>query len=90
MNRARRKPNYLSAVANRREDFESAEKWLRKSLHISEKQGDEFGAAESFHQLGLLRTGEETSMQPTIGIGSRWKSMREMVMNMARRKRITI
>ena len=42
------------AVANQRGDFETAEKWLWKSLHIKEKHGDEIGVAASYHQLGVV------------------------------------
>ena len=49
----------MSAVANDRGDFESAEKWLWKSIHIKEKQGDERGAAHSYHQLGVVANHRE-------------------------------
>ena len=35
-------------------DFAQAEQWYRKSLAISEKQGNEHGAASTYHQLGSI------------------------------------
>jgi tetratricopeptide (TPR) repeat protein len=43
----------LGIVAQERRDFESAEQWYRKSLAISEKQGNEI-AAMTYGQLGKL------------------------------------
>ncbi len=43
----------LGIIAHERRDFAQAEKWYRKSLAISEKLGDEPGAASSYHQLGM-------------------------------------
>ncbi|MGO8674282.1 MAG: tetratricopeptide repeat protein [Limisphaerales bacterium] len=45
--------NMGSVVAERR-DSAAAEGWYRKALAIKEKQGDEHGAASSYHQLGIL------------------------------------
>ena len=44
----------LGNIAYRQRDFETAEKWYRKSLVINEKQGNEHGAAATYHQLGMI------------------------------------
>ena len=44
----------LGRVAQERRDFAAAEQWYRKSLAISEKEGDEHNAAMSYHQLGRV------------------------------------
>jgi len=41
-------------IAQKQRDFVAAEKWYRKSLAIKEKQGNEHGAATSYHQLGMI------------------------------------
>ena len=44
----------LGMIAQEQRDFQTAEKWCRKSLEISEKQGNEHGAASTYGQLGIL------------------------------------
>jgi tetratricopeptide (TPR) repeat protein len=44
----------LGMVTQERRDFEAAEQWYRKSLAISERQGNERGSAGTYHQLGLV------------------------------------
>ncbi|MGA2150016.1 MAG: CHAT domain-containing protein, partial [Bryobacteraceae bacterium] len=44
----------LGIVAQERRDFAMAEQWYRKSLAISEKQGDEPHTAGTYHQLGRV------------------------------------
>jgi len=39
-------------IAQEQRDFASAEQWYRKAMAIKEKQGDEHGAAITYHQLG--------------------------------------
>jgi len=41
-------------VAQEQRDLAAAEQWYRKSLAISEKQGNEHGAASTYCQLGIL------------------------------------
>ena len=41
-------------IAQEQRDFAAAEQWYRKSLAIKEKQGNEHGAAISYHQLGMI------------------------------------
>ena len=41
-------------IAEERRDFAAAEQWYRKSLAIKEKQGNEHGAASTYHQLGVI------------------------------------
>ena len=41
-------------IAQEQRDFASAEQWYRKALAIFEKQGDEHGAAITYHQLGMI------------------------------------
>ncbi len=41
-------------IAQERRDFDEAEKWYLKSLEITEKQGNEHGAASTYHQLGMI------------------------------------
>ena len=55
MNLAAGKVYYnLSLIAIGRWELDTAEKWLRKSIHIYEKQGDEIGASESYNRLGAV------------------------------------
>jgi tetratricopeptide (TPR) repeat protein len=44
----------LGAVAQRRGDLGSAERWYRKSLEIEEALGDRPSLATSYHQLGMV------------------------------------
>jgi tetratricopeptide (TPR) repeat protein len=44
----------LAIYAQNQRDFAQAEQWYRKSLPISEKLGDEDGAAIAYHQLGRI------------------------------------
>ena len=44
----------LAAYAQNQRDFSQAEQWYRKSLAIVEKQGNEHGAAITYHQLGMI------------------------------------
>jgi tetratricopeptide (TPR) repeat protein len=44
----------LGRIAAEQRDFQTAEKWYRKSLEIEEKQGNEHGAAMTYGQLGIL------------------------------------
>lgn len=46
--------NQLGVIAQAQHDFGAAEQWYRKSLAISEKQGNEYGTANNYHQLGLI------------------------------------
>ena len=41
-------------IAQEQRDFAGAEQWYRKALAIKEKQGDEHGAAITYHQLGMI------------------------------------
>jgi tetratricopeptide (TPR) repeat protein len=41
-------------VAEERGDLGAAEAWYRKALAVFERLGDEYGAAGSYHQLGIL------------------------------------
>ena len=43
----------LGNLAVEQRDFAAAEQWYRKSLAISEKQGNEHGAAITLGQLGI-------------------------------------
>jgi tetratricopeptide (TPR) repeat protein len=44
----------IGRAAEERRDFAAAEAWHRRSLAITEKQGDEHGAARTYHQLGRI------------------------------------
>ena len=44
----------LGRIAEEQRDFQTAEKWYRKSLEIFEKQGNEHGAAMTCGQMGIL------------------------------------
>ena len=44
----------MGIIAQERRDFASAEQWYLKSLAITEKQGNEHGAASTYGQLGIL------------------------------------
>ena len=44
----------LGMIAQEQRDFASAEQWYRKSLAITEKQGNEHGAASTYHHLGII------------------------------------
>jgi len=44
----------LGTLAQERRDFVAAEACYRRSLAIKEKQGNEHGAATTYHQLGTL------------------------------------
>ncbi|HAL70621.1 MAG TPA: hypothetical protein DCP71_02490 [Verrucomicrobiales bacterium] len=46
--------NQMGTVNASLRDFAAAERWYRKSLAIFEKQGNEQGAASTYHQLGIL------------------------------------
>ena len=41
-------------IAEEQRDFAGAEQWYRKALAIKEKQGDEHGAAITYHHLGMI------------------------------------
>ena len=41
-------------IAQDQRDFAQAEQWYRKSLAITEKLGNEHGAASTYHQLGII------------------------------------
>jgi len=45
----------LGIITEEQGQFEQAEKWYEKSLEIKEKQGNEHGAAQTYHQLGKLK-----------------------------------
>jgi tetratricopeptide (TPR) repeat protein len=53
----------LAAYAENQRDFAQAEQWYRKSLAISEKQGNEHGAASTYHQLGIIAQEQRDSAQ---------------------------
>ena len=44
----------LGRVAQERRDFEEAERWYQRSLEVSERLGDEHGAAGTYGQLGII------------------------------------
>jgi tetratricopeptide (TPR) repeat protein len=44
----------LGILAYEQRDFAAAERWYKKALAFFEKQGNQHGAASSYHQLGLL------------------------------------
>ena len=44
--------HHLGMIAEEQRDFATAEQWCRKSLAITEKQGNEHAAASTYHQLG--------------------------------------
>lgn len=44
----------LAVYALHQRDFAQAEQWYRKSLAMKEKQGNEQGAALTYHQLGRI------------------------------------
>jgi len=44
----------LGMIAQKRQQFDEAEKWYRKSLEIYERLGLERDAADSYHQLGMI------------------------------------
>ena len=44
----------LGMIAQEQRDFTGAERWYREALAIKEKQGDEHGAALTYHQLGMI------------------------------------
>jgi tetratricopeptide (TPR) repeat protein len=44
----------LGTVAEERRDLVAAETWYKKSLDINLKQGNEHGAAMTYHQLGMV------------------------------------
>jgi hypothetical protein len=54
-------------IAQEQRDFGAAEQWYRKSLAISEKQGNEYGAATTYAQLGIL-----ASMREQYEESGRW------------------
>lgn len=58
---------YLGRIAQEQRDFGSAEKWYLKSLAISEKQGDEHGAAITYHLLGII-----AHVQRDFGNAEKW------------------
>ena len=41
-------------IAQEQRDFAAAERWYQKALAIKEKQGNEHGAAITYHQLGII------------------------------------
>ena len=41
-------------IAQERRDFDAAASWYQKSLEIKERQGDDYGAAITYHQLGMI------------------------------------
>jgi len=41
-------------IAQEQRAFQAAQEWYRKSLAIFEKQGNEHGAALTYHQLGRI------------------------------------
>jgi hypothetical protein len=57
----------LAVYAQRQRDFAQAEQWYRKSLAIAEKQGDEYGAASTYHQLGRI-----AQEQPDFAQAEQW------------------
>ena len=44
----------MGIIAEEQRDFAAAEVWYKKSLAISEKQGNEYNAANTYHQLGRI------------------------------------
>ena len=44
----------LAIFAQNSHNFATAEQWYKKSLAIEEKQGNEHGAATTYHQLGII------------------------------------
>ncbi len=44
----------MGRIAEERRDFAAAERWYQQSLAISEKHGNEHGAASTYHQLGMI------------------------------------
>lgn len=54
-------------IAEERCDFAAAKQWYYKSLAISDKQGNEYGAAHAYHQLGILE-----ALQDHLVESGRW------------------
>ena len=44
----------MGMIAQQQRDFAAAEGWYTKSLEIKEKQGNQHGAASTYHQLGRV------------------------------------
>ena len=44
----------LGRIAEERRDFDTAEKWYKKSLEIEVRQGNEHGAAQTYLVLGVM------------------------------------
>ena len=44
----------MGTIAQEQRDFAAAEGWYKKALAITEKQGNEHGAAGTYHQLGRI------------------------------------
>ena len=64
--------------------------WYRKAMAIFEKQGDEHGAAITYHQLGMDRhRSSATSRVRSSGTASRWRSLRSKGTSTVRRSPIT-
>ena len=53
-------------IAQEQRDFSAAEMWYQKSLAIKEKQGNEHGAAITYHQLGTIAQ-EQRDFQSAAG-----------------------
>ena len=49
----------MGLIAYWRGDFDAAEEWYRKSLEIDERNGDEHGAAKTYHYLSAVAIGRE-------------------------------
>jgi tetratricopeptide (TPR) repeat protein len=54
-------------IAEEQRNFAAAEQWYRKSLAIKEKQGNEHGAASTYHQLGRI-----TQEQHNFAAAEQW------------------
>ena len=61
-------------IAQEQRDFAAAERWYQKALAIKEKQGNEHGAASTYHQLGrIAHQSSATSRRRSSGTGRRWR-----------------
>jgi len=54
-------------IAEEQRDWAEAERWYLKSLNISERQGNEHDAANTYHQLGVI-----AQAQRDWGTAERW------------------
>ncbi len=62
----------LGLIAYWRADCDASEQWYRKSLEIDEKNGNERGAAKTFHYLGATANVRESVTFDPQGYVASW------------------